>query len=91
MQTFTATQAKTRFGELLDLTQRGPVRVTRHDRVVGVLVSARDYEAMRAFYADRLQHTLGHAATQAQAQGLTAGEMHALLVQLTAGNAQGRS
>ena len=51
MQTFTANQAKTHFGEFLDLAQREPVRVMRRDRVVGVMVSAQDYEAMRAFYA----------------------------------------
>jgi PHD/YefM family antitoxin component YafN of YafNO toxin-antitoxin module len=28
--------------------QREPVRVMRHDRVVGVMVSAEDYEAMRS-------------------------------------------
>ena len=65
MQTFTANQAKTHFGEFLDLAQREPVRVMRRDRVVGVMVSAQDYEAMRAFYADRLQNTLNQTATQA--------------------------
>lgn len=58
MQTYTANEAKTRFGEFLDRAQREPVRVMRHDRVVGVMVSAQDFEAMRAFYANRLQHTL---------------------------------
>ncbi|MFO1278548.1 MAG: type II toxin-antitoxin system prevent-host-death family antitoxin [Burkholderiaceae bacterium] len=79
MQTFTANQAKTHFGEFLDLAQREPVRVMRRDRVVGVMVSAQDYEAMRAFYADRLQNTLNQTATQAQAQGLTAESLDALL------------
>lgn len=51
MQTFTANDAKVNFGAFIDAAQRGPVRVTRRDRVVGVLVSAQDYEAMRAFYA----------------------------------------
>ncbi len=49
MQTFTANQAKTHFGEFLDLAQREPVRVMRRDRVVDVLVSAQDFEAMRVF------------------------------------------
>lgn len=56
MQTFTANEAKTRFGELLDRVQRAPVQVTRHNRVVGVMVSAEDCEAMRRFYADRLRN-----------------------------------
>ncbi|MCY7305660.1 MAG: type II toxin-antitoxin system prevent-host-death family antitoxin [Rhodoferax sp.] len=79
MQTFTANQAKTHFGEFLDLAQREPVRVMRRDRVVGVLVSAQDFEAMRVFYADRLQHTLNQSAAHAAQQGLTAKALKALL------------
>ena len=62
MQTFTANEAKTRFGEFLDRAQRSPV---------GVLVSAQDYEAMRQFYADRLQKTFEEAAAYAAAAGMT--------------------
>ena len=79
MQTFSANQAKTQFGQFIDLAQREPVRVVRRDRVVGVMVSAQDYEAMRAFYANRLQHTLADSATQAEQAGLTAESLEALL------------
>lgn len=79
MQTFTANEAKTRFGEFLDRVQREPVRVMRHDRLVGVMVSAEDYEAMRAFYANRLQHTLNETADAAAAAGLTPEALEALL------------
>lgn len=79
MQTFTANEAKTRFGEFLDSAQREPVRVIRHDRVVGVMVSAQDCEAMRALYADRLQHTLGATAAAAVGAGLTPEGLDALL------------
>lgn len=79
MQTFTANQAKTQFGQFIDLAQREPVRVVRRDRVVGVMVSAQDYEAMRDFYANRLQHTLIDSAAQAQAAGMTQDVLDALL------------
>ena len=79
MQTYTANEAKTRFGEFLDRVQREPVRVMRHDRVVGVMVSAEDYEAMRAFYADRLRHTMDEAAAAAAKDGLTQATLDALL------------
>ena len=79
MQTFTANEAKTRFGEFLDRVQREPVRVMRHDRVVGVMVSADDYEAMRAFYADRLLGTMNEAADAAERAGLTDEKLSALL------------
>ena len=42
MRTYTVNEARTRFGEFLDEAQRAPVRVMRHERVVGVLVSAQD-------------------------------------------------
>ena len=79
MQTFTANEAKTRFGEFLDRAQREPVRVMRHERTVGVMVSAQDYEAMRAFYANRLQHSLQESANAATAAGLTPRALQTLL------------
>jgi len=71
MHTFTASEAKTRFGEFLDRVQREPVRVMRHDRVVGIMVSAEDYAAMRSFYADRLVRTMNETAVSAERAGLT--------------------
>lgn len=79
MQTFSANEAKTQFGHFIDVAQREPVRVMRRDRVVGVMVSAQDYEAMRAFYANRLQHTLVQTAAQAAASGMRAEVLDALL------------
>lgn len=79
MQTLTANEAKTRFGEFIDMAQREPVRVMRHERVVGVMVSAQDYEAMRQFYANRLQHTLVTTGQQATESGLTEEALNQLL------------
>jgi prevent-host-death family protein len=79
MQSFTANQAKTQFGQFLDTAQREPVQVLKHDRVVGVLVSAKDYEAMRTFYADRLQHRLQQSVALAEAAGLTLNKLDELL------------
>lgn len=79
MQTMTANQAKTQFGAFIDMAQKEPVRVLRHDRVVGVMVSPEDYEAMRAFYADRLARTLDRTAAQAQQSGLTPEQLEDLL------------
>jgi PHD/YefM family antitoxin component YafN of YafNO toxin-antitoxin module len=79
MQTLTANEAKTQFGHFIDLAQREPVRVMRRDRVVGVMVSAHDYEAMREFYANRLQHTLVDTATKAERAGLTPEQLEDLL------------
>ena len=67
------------FGAFIDDAQRAPVRVMRRDRVVGVMVSAQDYEAMRAFYADRLQQTMDRVAEQAARAGLSQEKLAELL------------
>ena len=59
MQTYTAHDAESHFDELLDCAQRAPVRVVQDDRVLGVMVSAEDYDAMQAFYAERLHRGEG--------------------------------
>lgn len=79
MLTFTANDAKTRFGEMLDRVQREPVQVTRRNRVVGVMVSPEDYEAMRQFYANRLRGRLADTAAAAARAGLTEQELERLL------------
>lgn len=79
MHTCTANEAKTHFGEFLDRVQREPVGVMRHNRMVGVMVNPLDYEAMRAFYADRLRQTLDHSAREAAAAGLTSDTLEKLL------------
>ena len=81
MQTFTANEAKTRFGEFLDRAQREPVGVLKHDRMVGVMVSVQDFEAMRVFYADRLRKTMREMADGAAAAGLTQEKLAELLAE----------
>jgi prevent-host-death family protein len=88
MITMTASEAKKRVGELLDNVQRQPVRVMRRNRLAGVVISAKDYEAMRAFYANRLEHTLDEAATAAVRAGLTEAEVDALIRPDYPGNGQ---
>lgn len=79
MQTYTANDAKTHFGQLLDIAQREPVQVTKHNRVVSVMISAQDYQAMQAFYANRLLHTIDDIATTAENIGLTPETLDLLL------------
>lgn len=44
--TFTARDAKTRFGEVLDEALGRPVGITRHDRLTAYIVSKRDFESL---------------------------------------------
>lgn len=79
MQLLSANYAKTQFGQMIDMAQKEPVRITRHNRVVGVMVSAQDYEDMRAFYANRLKHTLQTTSASARSRGLTQDKLDELL------------
>lgn len=63
----------------MDRVQRSPVRITRYNRVAGVVVSAQDYEAMRRFYAERLRGRLAEGAASATARGLTQADLERLL------------
>jgi len=79
MITMSANEAKTHFGQLLDKAQRQPVRVTRHDRLVGVMIGADDYEAMRRFFADRLIGSMDVVGARAEASGLSEEKLAHLL------------
>ncbi|MBR7793900.1 type II toxin-antitoxin system Phd/YefM family antitoxin [Undibacterium sp. FT147W] len=46
--TFSARDAKMRFGELLDAALGRPVGITKHDRLTAYVVSKHDFEAMLA-------------------------------------------
>lgn len=48
LTTFSAKDAKTRFGELLDEALGRPVGITKHDRLTAYVVSKRDFETMVA-------------------------------------------
>ena len=43
---FTATEAKNRFGELLDAARREPVHIQKSGRTVAVILSAEEYQRM---------------------------------------------
>jgi len=49
MTTITSKEAQNRFGHLIDMAQREPVIVTRHDRPVAVVLSSEDYKRFEAF------------------------------------------
>jgi prevent-host-death family protein len=71
MPTVSATHAKQNFAAMLDLSQRGPVRIRRHDRDVAVLVSAEEFERLRKDRWAEFNRLGATAAEQAKAAGLT--------------------
>ena len=80
MRTLTASEARNRFDELIEQVQHEPIQITRHNRVVSVMLSIQDYEAMRAFYANRLRDTLKQCADEAIAKGFTEKQLKRLLI-----------
>lgn len=48
MYIFTANEAKTQFGDVLNKAQREPVHITKNGRPSVVVVSAEDFENMKA-------------------------------------------
>ncbi|MDX1572365.1 MAG: type II toxin-antitoxin system Phd/YefM family antitoxin [Xanthomonadales bacterium] len=71
MKEVTARNAKNQFGQLLESAQRGPVRVTRRGRPVGVLLSEEQYQRLRGIAWDRLSNTVASMRQQASGRGLT--------------------
>jgi prevent-host-death family protein len=71
MQTIFATEAKQKFGALLDLSQREPVAIQRHDRNIAVLISPMDYEELRRFRVQELLRITERSGTYAEARGMT--------------------
>jgi prevent-host-death family protein len=48
MAAMTATEAKNRFGQALDMAQAGPVHIQKNGRDVAVLLSAEEYRRLQA-------------------------------------------
>ena len=79
MKEISARDAKNQFGQLLESAQRGPVRVTRRGRPVGVLLSEEQYQRLRGVAWDRLGATIASLREQAAEKGLTAEVLNELL------------
>jgi prevent-host-death family protein len=71
MPTVSATHAKQNFAAMIDLSQREPVKIRRHDRDVAVLVSAEEYEKIRRMKAQELIRASDEMARYAESQGMT--------------------
>ncbi len=58
MITIPSTEAKTRFGALLDTAQRAPVTIEKKGRAVAVLISGSEYENYQKLKLQALQNDL---------------------------------
>lgn len=79
MKEVAATDAKERFGLLLEAAQQAPVRLTRRGRPIGVLMSPEQYERLRGGAWSRLAQTMDRLGAEAKAAGLTEEALDKLL------------
>ncbi len=79
MRYVTATDAKQRLAALLDAAQREPVVIRRHKRDVAVILSAEEYDRLRAFNVAEFQRFCDRVAGKAAAHGLTARKLQQIL------------
>jgi len=71
VQYVSATEAKQSLGSLLDTAQREPVTIRRQKRDVAVILSAVEYDRLRAFNVQAFQEFCDRIGAQAAAAGMT--------------------
>ncbi|NEO94888.1 MAG: type II toxin-antitoxin system prevent-host-death family antitoxin [Moorea sp. SIO3G5] len=65
MKTLGASEAKNRFGELLDLARREPIQITKKGRNVAVVISIEEFER----FLELEEELIAIKAKQAQQEG----------------------
>ena len=70
MDTLSASEAKTHFGDLLIKAQRAPVQINKNGKSVAVVISAEDYESMEALKLRLAQARARQAETDIEAGSL---------------------
>ena len=74
MDTLSASEAKTHFGDLLIKAQRAPVQINKNGKSVAVVISAEDYESMEALKLRLVQARVRQAEADIEAGSLVDGE-----------------
>jgi prevent-host-death family protein len=79
MKRVAATEAKNRFGAILDDAQREPIVIRRQNRDIAVVLSMADYERLRAGNIQAFLDLRNLVAAEAAANGLTEERLNELL------------
>ncbi len=79
MREIAAREAKNRFDQVIEASQRAPVTITRHGRAVSVLLSLEDYKRIRGNNWKRLRESMDALAQEAAAAGMTKADLDELL------------
>jgi prevent-host-death family protein len=79
MRSFSATEAKQNLGALLDSAQSGPVVIHRQKRDIAVILSAREYDRLRAINTAEFERFCDRIGERAAEAGLTETELTEIL------------
>ena len=79
MRYVSATDAKQKLAALLDAAQREPVVIRRQKRDIAVILSAHEYDRLRAFNVAELERLCDRVAKKAATRGLTEEKLRSLL------------
>ncbi len=74
MNSLSANEAKTHFGDMLLKVQRAPVQINKNGKPVAVVISTEEYENIEALKLRLLQFRAVQAATDITAGNLIDGE-----------------
>ena len=74
MDTLSANEAKTQFGDLLLKAQRAPIQINKNGRPVAVVISMDEYESIEALKLRLLQSRVAQAKIDIAADNLVDGE-----------------
>ena len=81
MRTISATEAKQNLGALLDSAQSEPVTIRRQNRDIAVVLSAREYDRLRAINVEELERFCARIGQRAVANGLTEEKLAEILAE----------
>ena len=79
MQYVSATDAKQKLAAILDAAQREPVVIRRQKRDVAVLLSAQEYDRLRALNRDEFERFCDRVGKQATKRGMTEKKLNRIL------------
>jgi prevent-host-death family protein len=81
MRTISATEAKQNLGALLDSAQSEPITIRRQNRDIAVVLSAREYDRLRAINVDEFERFCDRIGQRAVAGGLTEEKLAEILAE----------
>lgn len=74
MDTLSANEAKTHFGDMLLKAQRAPIQINKNGKPVAIVISAEEYESIEALKLRLLQSRAMQAKVDIAAGNLVDGE-----------------